>query len=109
MPDDCDWAGRIGPALAPYRIELLSEGPKFCVVTRENCFALIQAGESGALGIGSSGMMTENGLAYLVFREGGFRLAAKGSEVPATSAEVEAIQNFSNDLKAALAAGTMES
>jgi len=94
--------------LAAYRIELLTEGVKFWVLARQDCFALVQAGEGGTLGIGSSGIMTENGLAYLVSCEDGFRLAAKGSEVPASPAEVEAIRNFSNDLKAALAAGTME-
>jgi len=85
-----------------FRIELLSESKEFCVLARESCFALVHLGEAGMLGIGSSGMMTENGLAYLVWREGEPRLVAKGSDVPAAAGQVEAIRGFSEDLKAAL-------
>lgn len=87
--------------LAAYRIELLSEGGEFCVLARDGCFVLARPGETG-LEIGSSGMMTENGLAYLLWRNGEPRLAAKGSEVPAGAAQVEAIRSFSEDLKRAL-------
>ena len=53
--------------------------------------------------MGSSGMMTDNGLAYLVWREGEAILAAHGGkEVPATAKQVEEIQRFSADLKQAL-------
>jgi hypothetical protein len=88
--------------LAAYRIELLSEGAEFCVLARENCFALVNGNRAGVLGIGSSGMMSENGPAYLVWREGEPRLVAKGSDLPAGAAQVEAIRSFSEDLKAAL-------
>jgi len=87
--------------LAAYRIELLSEAGQFCVLARDNCFALAHPGETG-MEIGSSGMVTENGLAYLVWREGKPRLAARGSEIPAGAAQVEAIRSFSEDLKRAL-------
>ena len=88
--------------LAVYRIELLSEAKEFSLVARENCFALVNLAEGRARGIGSSGMMTENGLAYLVWREGEPRLVSKGSDVPAASGAVEAIRTFSEDLKKAL-------
>jgi hypothetical protein len=87
--------------LAAYRIELLSEAGPFCVLARDNCFVLARAGETG-LEIGSSGIVTENGLAYLVWHEGEPRLAAKGSEVSAGAAQVDAIRSFSEDLKRAL-------
>jgi hypothetical protein len=47
-------------------------------------------------------MMTETGLAFLVWREGQPYLAAKGRETPASSVQVEEIQKFSLDLKRAL-------
>ena len=88
--------------LAVYRIELLSDGKEFSIVARDNCFALVHTASSGAPGIGSSGLMTENGLAYLVWREGEPYLMAKGSDLPAAAQQVEAIQRFSEDLKEAL-------
>jgi hypothetical protein len=47
-------------------------------------------------------MMTEQGLAYLVWRDGLPYLAAKGGETPATPEQVETIRKFSADLKSAL-------
>ena len=47
-------------------------------------------------------MMTPQGLAYLVWRDGQPMLAAKGGETAATAEQVEAIRKFSEDLKAAL-------
>jgi hypothetical protein len=91
--------------LAVYRIELLSEAKEFSMVARENCFALVHLPEGSAPGIGSSGVMTEKGPAYLVWREGEARLMAKGSDVPADQASVEAIRRFSEDLKEALLGG----
>ena len=88
--------------LALYRIELLSEAKEFSIVARANCFALLHAPQAGVPGIGSSGMMTENGLAYLVWRDGEPRLVAKGSDLPAPPADVEAIRSFSEELKTAL-------
>lgn len=92
----------IAERLAACRIELLSEAKGFWIVAREKCFALVQVGEAGVLGIGSSGMMAENGLAYLVWREGAPRLVGKGVDMPADEADVEAIRSFSKDLKEAI-------
>ena len=72
--------------------------------TRENCamFARWQEGDP-RVSFGSTGMMTDNGLAYLVWRKGQPILAAHGGqEIRATSEQVEEIQRFSADLKDAL-------
>jgi hypothetical protein len=47
-------------------------------------------------------MMTEQGLAYLVWRDGRPYLAAKSGETPATLEQVETIRKFSEDLNTAL-------
>jgi hypothetical protein len=70
--------------------------------TRGLCVALVNLGAGAVTGIGSSGMMTETGLSFLVWREGRSYLIAKGRETPASSAQVEEIQKFSLDLKRAL-------
>jgi hypothetical protein len=88
--------------LAVHRIELVSEAKEFSIVVRDNCFALVHTGSSGSPGIGSSGLMTENGLAYLVWREGEAYLVAKGSDVRAAAGQVEAVRRFSEDLKQAI-------
>jgi hypothetical protein len=76
-------------------ISLVSQGAVSLYV-RDQCIAVV--GETQ----GSTGLMTEQGLAYLVWREGKPYLAAKGTETPATPEQVEAIQRFSRDLSAAL-------
>ena len=81
-------------------IRLMVQGPAVSIYARENCIAAVGAGGSG--GQGSTGMMTEQGLAYLVWREGRPYLAGKGSETPATAEQVEAIRKFSQDLSDAL-------
>ena len=63
-------------------IRLMVQGPAVSIYARENCIAAVGGGGSGQ---GSTGMMTELGLAYLVWREGRPYLAAKGSEIPATA------------------------
>jgi hypothetical protein len=83
--------------LAGCRIELVAEARGISVFARQECLALVQ-GDS----IGSSGIMTESGLAYLVWRDGRAWLVSKGSEVAAAPAEVETIRRFSEDLKRAL-------
>jgi len=96
--------------LAGCGIQLAAESPQYDMFTRGNCVALVQPGAGGktdgvagaVTGIGSSGMMTEAGLAFLVWREGRPYLAAKGRETLASSAQVEEIQEFSLDLKRAL-------
>jgi hypothetical protein len=74
----------------------------YCLFVRENCAAFAQERE-GALKLGSSGIMTDHGLAYLVWRqEQPFLAAHGGMENPANAEQLEAIQRFSEDLKRAL-------
>ena len=96
--------------LAGCGIELAAESPEYNMFTRGLCVALVRPGTGGktaaataaGTGKGSSGMMTESGLAFLVCREGRPYLAAKGRETPATSEQVEEMRKFSSDLKRAL-------
>ncbi len=46
--------------------------------------------------------MTENGVAYLMWRDGAAFLVGKGLEAPATPEQVEALRAFSEDLKVLL-------
>lgn len=88
--------------LQSFGIGLVTESPVVSIFAREMCVAMVGRGPGGALSLGSTGMMTENGLAYLVWREGRPHLAAKGNEVAAGQEQVEAIRRFSEDLKTAL-------
>lgn len=75
----------------------------YTMFTRDTCAAIAHE-QAGAYSVGSSGMMTESGLSYLVWRDGRAFLAAHGgSETPASGGQVEAVRRFSDDLKAALA------
>jgi hypothetical protein len=88
--------------LQSFGIGLVTESPAVSIFTREMCVAMVGRGPGGVPSLGSTGMMTENGLAYLIWRDGQPRLAAKGSDVAAGQEQVEAIRRFSEDLKAAL-------
>jgi hypothetical protein len=89
--------------LANSAIQLVSETAGLCLFTRENCLALVERSGPGFGSIGSTGVMTESGLAYLVWRDGRARLKAKGADTEPSPAQVEAIRQFSEDLKKALA------
>ena len=82
--------------LEDLNIRLMVEGAAVSIYMRDNCVAAVGGTQ------GSTGIMTEQGLAYLVWREGQPFLAAKGSETPATPEQVEAIRKFSEDLNTAL-------
>jgi hypothetical protein len=81
-------------------IRLMVEGPAVSIYVRDHCIAAV--GSTNGINQGSTGMMTEQGLAYLVWRDGLPYLAAKGGEAPATPEQVEIIRKFSADLKSAL-------
>jgi len=89
--------------LASLGIALVAETPAVTAFARDTCVAMAGASAGGGLTLGSTGIMTENGVAYLVWREGRPWLAAKGAEVPAAPEQVDAIRRFSEDLQAALA------
>lgn len=89
----------ISARLAAVGIQFIGEAREYRLYVREQCAAFVY-GES----VGSAGLMTENGLAFLVWRDEQPFLVAKGSEVSATSEQVELLQQFSEDLKKALLA-----
>ena len=88
--------------LEDLNIQRLVEGPAVSIYVRDNCMAAVGTAPGAAQGQGSTGMMTEQGLAYLVWHEGQPFLEGKGGRIPATAEQVEAIRKFSEDLKDAL-------
>ncbi len=89
--------------LAASRIETGGEGD-FITLFRGFCVAIAHRAGDG-WSVGSSGIMTERGLAYLVFREGRAVLASKGAEADASPEQIEELRKFSEDWKTALAGG----
>ena len=75
-------------------IERIAEAKDYILYGRGPCVAMVHGSS-----IGSSGYMTEKGIAYLVWRDGRPWLVSKGSEVAATAEQVQEIQKFSDDLK----------
>ena len=93
----------ISARLADLNIQLAAQARDYCLFVRGNCLALAQSAGESFTSIGASGMMTENGIAYLVWREGHPVLAAHGGhEQPATQEELETVRRFSEDLKLTL-------
>jgi hypothetical protein len=88
-------------SLADFNISQITAGQVLLFV-RDNCMATAGHTAEGSLTLGSTGMMTDKGLAYLVWRDGQALLAAKGSETPADPGQVDTIRKFSDDLKSAL-------
>jgi hypothetical protein len=77
----------------------------YAAFTRGDLIAMARSGAGGRIAsLGSTGIMTDNGLAYLSWREGQPVLAAHGGKVTlATAEQVEAVRQFSDELKTALA------
>jgi hypothetical protein len=93
----------IAARLADLNIQLAAQARDYCLFVRGACLALAQCAGESFTSIGASGMMTENGIAYLVWREGLAVLAAHGGhEQPATQEELETIRRFSEDVKSVL-------
>ena len=93
----------IARRLTDLRIEWFASEKGYTFFTRENCAAIAHLKAEG-LGLGGTGLMTESGFAYLLWRDGRAYLAVHGgAETPATAEQVEAARRFSDDLKAALA------
>jgi hypothetical protein len=89
----------IAGRLAACDILMAAQAKDYCMFVRGNCVALVQTAGDRFTSIGSSGLMTENGLAYLVWSEGKAMLSSHGGHVEAGAEQVEAIQKFSEDLK----------
>lgn len=92
----------IADRLASLQIQVLAEADKHFLLARDTCVVLVERTAAGIGSIGSTGMMTEAGLAYLVWREGRAVLVGKGGESPADDAQVDAVRRFSEDLESAL-------
>ncbi|HWB85449.1 MAG TPA: hypothetical protein VG675_15000 [Bryobacteraceae bacterium] len=88
--------------LADVGIQVLAEARGHYLFGRDETVALVERTETGCGSIGGTGLMTEHGLSFLVWRENRAFLAAKGMEVPAAETQVAAIRRFSEDLQAAL-------
>ena len=93
---------RIAERLAGLNIRILAEARKHFLFARDTCVALVERTESGFGSIGSTGVMTERGLAYLVWRDGAAMLVGKAGAQTADEAQIEAVRRFSEDLKTAL-------
>jgi hypothetical protein len=92
----------IAARLASLQIEMMAEAKAYCVFARGECVAIVQR-QDGSFSVGSSGVMTDHGLAYLVWRDDRpLLLAHGGNEIRATHEQVEVVRRFSTDLKAAL-------
>ena len=93
----------IAARLQALEIQMAAQAKEYGMFVRGTCVALVRFGEPGFASIGSSGIMTENGLACLVWRDGQPILAAHGAaETAAGPDQVQAIRKFSEDLKTAL-------
>jgi hypothetical protein len=79
------------------------DGYGYSVFVRDNCMA-VAGGPNGA-NRGSTGLMTEQGIGFLLWRDGQPYLAAKGFETPATPEQMETIRQFSEDLDKVLNTG----
>ena len=84
-------------------IQVIAETREYRLYARDACVAMVHFTPSGEKSIGSSGLMTENGVAYLVWREGNPLLVSKGREIEAAAEQVEALRAFAEDLKRLLA------
>jgi hypothetical protein len=83
-------------------IQCHTQARGYYLFVRDNCAAFAHE-RDGAVALGSSGIMTEQGLAYLMWRDERPYLAAHGaSETPARDEQVAAVRRFAEDLKAAL-------
>jgi hypothetical protein len=85
--------------LAAAGIQLVAETASHRLFARDNFIALVGR-RTGS--VGSTGMLTEQGLAYLIWRDGCAYVKSKSAEIPAAEEQVAAIRQFSRDLEAAL-------
>lgn len=92
----------ISARLSCLNIEVLAETKQHFVFTRDACIAVVERTNDGIGSIGSTGMMTETGLAYLVWRDEVALLVGKAGTQPADPNQLEQIRRFSEDLKSAL-------
>ena len=76
---------------------------KHHILERDGFIALVERSADGGFGRpGAAGLLTEKGLAPLVWRGEAAFFVAKGLDTPATSEQVAALRAFQNDLEASL-------
>ena len=97
----------IASRLESLHIQWTVHAKGYAVFTRGDLIAMANCADNGRIAsLGSTGMMTDNGLAYLAWRGGQPVLAAHGGkEIPATAEQADTIQHFSAELKTALGLG----
>jgi len=83
-------------------IKIMSRGQNFCLFVREGCLAMVPCEDGVFAGVGSTGLSLEEGLGYLITRDGEYYLEGNTFNLPARPDQVEKVQKFSADLKAAL-------
>jgi hypothetical protein len=90
--------------LVAARIELVpaAEITTHFIFTRDGFVALVERRGEGFGGIGSSGLLIDQGMAPLVWRGTKAFFVARGFEQEATDEQVEMLKRFSTDLKQAL-------
>ncbi len=77
--------------------------PQYFVFTRDGFVSLVERKGDGFGAAGAPALVTEHGLAMLIWRgEQGF-FVAKNHEQPATAGQIAALRRFAADLAAALA------
>jgi hypothetical protein len=89
----------IAARLATGGIELATETKEYSMFVRGNCMCLVRSAGGRFTSVGSTGVMTEQGLAYLVWAEGKAWLSTHGRHVEADAAQVDEIRKFSEDLR----------
>ena len=75
------------------------------VLERDGFAALVERTPDGFGSAGAAGLLTEDGLALLVWRTGRAFFVRKGTEREATPAQVDALRAFASDLEKALRSG----
>ena len=95
---------QISDRLKSLDIWVMANGSYFCVFVRDGCVAMVPRSDDfqGFAGIGSSGLSTDDGLLYLVWRDETPMLVGHTVERAAEPEQVEKILRFSADLKSAL-------
>ncbi|WP_031495631.1 hypothetical protein [Bryobacter aggregatus] len=92
--------------LASANIQLLPtvELTQHFVFERDGFIALVERRETGFGNIGAPGILSEKGMAQLVWRGETAFFIARGFERPAAPEEVEKLRSFAADLKNSLTA-----
>ena len=92
----------IAERLAACEIQMATQAKDYCMFVRGNCLALVHTAGDRFTSVGSTGILTERGLAYLVWVEGKAWLSSHGNQVEAEAVQVEEIRTFSEDLKSTI-------